>query len=93
MRYSRLLEEADYAGNKADYVVMLVFNAAILLVSLAAPALILLHLTSDSLSHLWQLLTSMLSLPFLASSLAFSVVYIWGRRNPHVRLSVFGLIT
>lgn len=32
MRYSRLLEEADFAGNKADYVVMLVFNATILLV-------------------------------------------------------------
>jgi Derlin-2/3 len=28
---------------------------------------------------------------FLAPSLAFMVVYVWGRRNPHVTLSFLGL--
>jgi len=32
------------------------------------------------------------SSPFLSSPLSFSLVYIWSRLNPHVRLSLFGLI-
>jgi len=39
------------------------------------------------------LLSSILTLPFLSSSLAFSLVYIWSRRNPSIRMSLFGLIT
>ena len=35
MRYSRLLEENNFAGKKADYLCLLVFNASILLVSTA----------------------------------------------------------
>lgn len=31
-------------------------------------------------------------MPFLASSLAFSLVYIWSRRNPAVKMSLFGVI-
>ena len=30
---------------------------------------------------------------FLAPSLAFMIVYVWGRRNPHVSLSFLGLFT
>jgi hypothetical protein len=33
MRYSRLLEENNFAGKKADYFCLLIFNASILLVS------------------------------------------------------------
>jgi hypothetical protein len=33
MRYSRLLEENNFAGKKADYLCLLIFNASILLVS------------------------------------------------------------
>ncbi|CAO1623201.1 unnamed protein product [Parajaminaea phylloscopi] len=31
-------------------------------------------------------------LPFLGSPLAFVLVYIWSRRNRHIRLSLFGLL-
>lgn len=32
------------------------------------------------------------SLPFLGSPLAFTLVYLWSRRNKHVRLSLFGVL-
>ncbi|PWN19775.1 Der1-like protein [Microstroma glucosiphilum] len=31
-------------------------------------------------------------LPFLSSPLAFTLVYIWSRRNRHIRLSLFGVL-
>src|SRR2546423_5495991 len=34
---------------------------------------------------------TVVSMPFLGSPLAFSLVYIWSRRNPGVRLSFLGL--
>ncbi|KAG5187134.1 Derlin [Tribonema minus] len=34
----------------------------------------------------------LVSLPFLGSSLSFMMVYVWGRRNEHVRMSLFGLL-
>lgn len=30
---------------------------------------------------------------FLGRALTFTVVYVWARRNPHVRLSLFGIFT
>ncbi|GHJ89671.1 hypothetical protein NliqN6_6073 [Naganishia liquefaciens] len=38
-------------------------------------------------------LSPFLPFPFLSSSLAFSLVYIWARRNPHMRMNLFGVIT
>ncbi|GMK59163.1 hypothetical protein CspeluHIS016_0701780 [Cutaneotrichosporon spelunceum] len=38
-------------------------------------------------------LTSLTTMPFLASSLAFALVYIWSRRNPSVKLSFLGAVT
>jgi Derlin-2/3 len=32
-------------------------------------------------------------MPFMASSLAFALVYIWSRRNPSIKMSLFGVIT
>ncbi|KAE8258469.1 hypothetical protein A4X13_0g1667 [Tilletia indica] len=69
MRYSRMLEETNYINRRADYLCLLGFSAAVLLV--LGPAF---------------------SLPFLASPLAIVLVYIWSRRNRHVRLSLFGII-
>jgi len=37
------------------------------------------------------LLSPLTSMPFLGSPLSFSLVYIWARRNPSVRLSFLGL--
>ena len=51
--------------------------------------------------YVWLLLTTSTALllvspavgmPFLASPLAFVLVYIWSRRNRHVRLSLFGVL-
>ncbi|PWN41175.1 Der1-like protein [Ceraceosorus guamensis] len=71
LRYSRMLEENHFSGQKkADYVWLLIFcSAALLLLSpLVTP------------------------IPFLGSPLAFVLVYVWSRRNRHVRLSLFGLL-
>ena len=32
-------------------------------------------------------------MPFMASSLAFALTYIWARRNPSIKMSLFGVIT
>nr|ODN91595.1 derlin-2/3 [Cryptococcus depauperatus CBS 7855]ODN91800.1 derlin-2/3 [Cryptococcus depauperatus CBS 7841] len=39
------------------------------------------------------LLTPVTTLPFLSSSLAFALVYIWSRRNPSIKMSLFGVLT
>ncbi|KAJ3131396.1 hypothetical protein HK101_004724, partial [Irineochytrium annulatum] len=33
------------------------------------------------------------TVPFLSSPLTFMLVYIWSRRNPHIRMSFLGLFT
>lgn len=38
------------------------------------------------------LLSPLATLPFLGSPLAFVLVYVWSRRNRHVRLSLFGVL-
>ncbi|KAE8542114.1 hypothetical protein D1P53_001595 [Cryptococcus gattii VGV] len=49
--------------------------------------------SSDALADMRQLVSSVATLPFLSSSLAFALVYIWSRRNPSVKMSLFGIIT
>ncbi|KAL0637875.1 hypothetical protein Q9L58_003095, partial [Maublancomyces gigas] len=47
-----------------------------------------------SFTSVWskrQILSPIASMPFLGSPLSFSLVYIWARRNPSVRLSFLGL--
>lgn len=39
------------------------------------------------------LLSPLSPTPFLSSSLSFSLVYLWARLNPTIRLSLFGIIT
>lgn len=43
-------------------------------------------------STLLLILSPLATLPFLGSPLAFVLVYIWSRRNRHVRLSLFGVL-
>lgn len=47
----------------------------------------------EALADVRQLVSSVATLPFLSSSLAFALVYIWSRRNPSVKMSLFGIIT
>lgn len=87
MRYSRLLEENSFANRRADYAWLLFLCASFLLVSV--PCI----WSSDALADMRQLVSSVATLPFLSSSLAFALVYIWSRRNPSVKMSLFGIIT
>ncbi|EQC25521.1 hypothetical protein SDRG_16604 [Saprolegnia diclina VS20] len=68
VRYSRMLEEGSFRGRTADFLYMILFGAAFMI--LVAP---------------------FVSVHFLGSSLTFMMVYIWGRRNEHTRLSFLGL--
>jgi Derlin-2/3 len=44
-------------------------------------------------SFLLLLLSPLFTLPFLSSPLAFVPIYVWSRRHPSTRISLFGLIT
>jgi hypothetical protein len=39
-----------------------------------------------------QAISPLFTLPFLSASLAFSLVYIWSRRNVTARLNILGLV-
>ncbi|OCF39692.1 derlin-2/3 [Kwoniella heveanensis CBS 569] len=39
------------------------------------------------------MISPLLTMPFLSSSLAFALVYIWSRRNPSIKMSLFGVVT
>ncbi|KAI8985325.1 Der1-like family-domain-containing protein [Pilobolus umbonatus] len=47
---------------------------------------------SASILILCSIIIPFASLPFLGSALAFTMVYIWARRNPYVRLNFLGLV-
>ena len=70
MRYSKMLEENQFSGRKADYVWLLIVSSTLLL-----------------------LLSPLSPAPFLSSPLSFTLVYLWSRLNPSVRLSLFGVVT
>ncbi|KAG7349808.1 Der1-like family protein [Nitzschia inconspicua] len=70
VRYSRMLEEGDFRGRTANYVLMLLFG--IVCISLMA------------------VFTRVL---FLGSALTFMMVYVFGRRNPDVKMSFMGIFS
>ncbi|PRP88163.1 hypothetical protein PROFUN_03986 [Planoprotostelium fungivorum] len=77
VRHSKLLEEGSFRGKTADFLYMYIFGGFVLVTLMA-------------LSHISPVLSG-LRVMFLAPCLAFMVVYVWGRRNPHLTLSLFGL--
>jgi len=74
-KHSVLLEENHFRDRTADFVFMWLFGAVILILI-------------DLVFYLSPFLPEVL---FLAPSLAFMVVYVWSRRNKHVRMSFLGL--
>jgi Derlin-2/3 len=70
VRYCRLLEEGDFRGRTANFVLLLLFGITSMVT--VAP---------------------FFSVHFLGSSLTFMMTYIWGRRNPSVRMSFLGVFT
>eukprot|EP01130_Rhizamoeba_saxonica_P007919 TRINITY_DN3201_c0_g1_i3.p1 TRINITY_DN3201_c0_g1~~TRINITY_DN3201_c0_g1_i3.p1 ORF type:complete len:213 (+),score=18.90 TRINITY_DN3201_c0_g1_i3:15-653(+) len=77
VRHSRLLEENSFRGRTGDFLFLYLFGAVILLIL-------------DWV--FWY--TSIVSNPmFLGQCLAFMVVYVWARRNPHARMSFLGIFT
>ncbi|RLN74880.1 hypothetical protein BBJ28_00005288 [Nothophytophthora sp. Chile5] len=75
VRYCRLLEEGSFRGRTADFVYMLLLGALVMIVS----------------PRYTQLVAPFVNIHFLGSSLTFMMVYLWGRRNEHVRMSFLGL--
>mmetsp|Transcript_16597 Transcript_16597/g.18461 ORF Transcript_16597/g.18461 Transcript_16597/m.18461 type:complete len:240 (-) Transcript_16597:43-762(-) len=77
VRHSRLSEEGSFRGRTADYLYMWLFGGFLLL-------------SIDFLFWYTKIAPNPL---FLGPSLSMMVVYVWSRRNPHVRMSFLGLFT
>lgn len=104
-RYSRQLEESSFRGQTADFAWLILYSSVSLLVRLIVPLAPTYYcgikhilLTRSTKETNWtnqfpnlQILSPITSMPFLGSPLSFSLVYIWARRNPAVRLSFLGL--
>ncbi|KCV67922.1 hypothetical protein H696_05649 [Fonticula alba] len=69
IHYSWLLETGHFRGRRADFVWMLILEAAAL-----------------------TILAPFTRLLFLGTALSFSLVYVWARRSPDVRVAVLGLV-
>jgi Derlin-2/3 len=65
-----LLEEGDFRGRTANFVLMLIFGVVSM-----------------------TLVASYVGVHFLGSALTFMMVYVWGRRNPDVKMSFLGFFT
>lgn len=79
LRHSSLLEETSFRGRTADFLFLYLFGVLSLLFV-------------DWL--LW--FSAIIFTPpilFLGPSLSFMIVYVWSRRNPHVRMSFLALFT
>ncbi len=95
MRYSKMLEESAFHGRRADYVWLLIVSCTILLVSSSfkTNCFALRVLGANSVPRAPQILSPLSPSPFLSSPLSFTLVYLWSRLNPAIRLSLFGVIT
>jgi len=76
-RHSRMLEESSFRGRTADYLFMWLFGAILLLI----------------IDFIFYYSPWFPRIMFLAPSLAFMVLYVWSKRNPHVSMSFLGLFT
>ncbi|ORZ40364.1 Der1-like family-domain-containing protein [Catenaria anguillulae PL171] len=74
-RYSRLLEEGSYRNRPADFALLLIGSALLTLV----------------IAHLLPTMPSTWALPFLSGPVTSALTYVWARRNPFLRMSLFGL--
>ncbi|CAG8515500.1 10434_t:CDS:2 [Paraglomus occultum] len=101
VRHSRMLEEGSFRGKTADFFWLLIFAATATLVSLTdhimSQSAIVFISSNVKFADNLQLLSPIASLlpgppmTFLGSPLAFTLVYIWSRRNPWIRLNFLGL--
>eukprot|EP01114_Cavostelium_apophysatum_P015820 TRINITY_DN4394_c0_g1_i1.p1 TRINITY_DN4394_c0_g1~~TRINITY_DN4394_c0_g1_i1.p1 ORF type:complete len:244 (-),score=21.19 TRINITY_DN4394_c0_g1_i1:89-820(-) len=78
VRHSKLLEEGSFRGRTGDFLFLYIFGSVLLLII-------------DYLLFIGPAGLPKMTAMFLAPSLAFVVVYVWSRRNPHVQLSFLGL--
>jgi len=76
VRHSTLLEENSFRGRTADFFFLYLFGAVSLIIV-------------DWIIWYFALLSP--APMFLGPSLAMVVVYVWSRRNPHMRMSFLGL--
>jgi Derlin-2/3 len=79
IQHSRRLEEGSFRGRTGDYFFMWLFMGILLILIQGAMYLIPNNIFPPLL--------------FLAPSFAFAIVYVWSRRNTHVRMSFLGLFS
>lgn len=96
-QHSRRLEEGSYRGRTADFFFLWLF-CAVLLVVRTCTAYCIRFLSYDApdiqiIQGIMYFIPGAPPLLFLASSLAFAVVYVWSRRNKNVTMSFLGLFT
>jgi len=75
VRHSRMLEEGSFRNRTADFFFMYFFMSSLLL----------------GINFLFYTHSCFPKLIFMGPSLAFAVVYVFSRRNPHVNMSFLGL--
>ncbi len=90
VRYCRLLEEGSYRGRTADFFYVLLLGCVVMTVRFR---LFCSRLCGDDLLvvPLLQIVGPWIDLYFFGSALTFMIVYLWGRRNPQVRMNIFGV--
>ena len=82
IRHCQMLEESSFRGRTGDFVYLWLFCGVILTMFN-----LMVHVASKYNESIPA------QIMFLGPSLAFAVVYIWSRRNPHMRMSFLGLFT
>eukprot|EP00543_Licmophora_paradoxa_P014452 CAMPEP_0202474054 /NCGR_PEP_ID=MMETSP1360-20130828/92176_1 /ASSEMBLY_ACC=CAM_ASM_000848 /TAXON_ID=515479 /ORGANISM="Licmophora paradoxa, Strain CCMP2313" /LENGTH=231 /DNA_ID=CAMNT_0049101151 /DNA_START=379 /DNA_END=1074 /DNA_ORIENTATION=- len=70
VRYCRLLEEGDFRGRVANFILMLLFGVVSM-----------------------TIVAAYMDVQFLGNALTFMMTYVWGRRNPDVKMSFLGFFT
>ena len=92
VRYSRLLEDGYFRGRTADFLFMLLVGAYDHDGTFSPYCCESIHIHTHTHTHTHtQIVAPFVNIQFLGSSLTFMMVYIWGQRNPMVRMSFLGL--
>jgi Derlin-2/3 len=104
VHYSGILERDSFYNRTPDYIVFMVFGATMLMVRLCTsvskfhtaacpiPPPPYTHPPLDPSVSCLQCAAPFLNVLFYGSALTFMIVYLWSRRNRHMRMLVFGMI-
>ncbi|VDK47646.1 unnamed protein product [Cylicostephanus goldi] len=84
-RYCMMLEEGSFRGRRADFVYMRNFDGE---------TCILVLFTGTNNSLILQILCGIfVQMVFLGQAFTIMLVYVWSRRNPHIQMNFFGVLS